>query len=138
MVTGGFAAALGVMVLIGWHHHNALLTQLRPAFMPMSYNTALFFVLCGTGLLAVACGRSRTGLAAGGLAALFGLLTLSQSILGADLGIDQLLFEQFVTIGASRPGSVAPNTFLPLLEQITVSNDAILKPCGALQEFTAA
>jgi PAS domain S-box-containing protein len=112
LVAGGFAVALGVMVLIGWHLHNALLIQLRPAFMPMSYNTALFFVLCGTGLLAVAWGRSRAGLAVGGFTALFGLLTLSQSILGTDLGIDQLLFEQFVTIGASRPGSVAPNTSL--------------------------
>ncbi len=103
---------LGVIVLFGWYSHQPALVQILPQFVAMQYNTALGFVLCGAGLLALDTGRGRIALAAGGSAALIGLLTGAQYVFGISLGIDQLMMEHYITIGASHPGRMAPNTAL--------------------------
>ena len=59
MAAGALSAALGLMVMIGWHTHNRTLLQIHPAFIAMVYNTALCFFLSGVGLVAVACGMRR-------------------------------------------------------------------------------
>lgn len=36
---------------MGWYTHTVALIQVSPAFVPMQYNTALGFLLSGTGLV---------------------------------------------------------------------------------------
>ncbi len=59
---GLLSAVLGLTVLLGWHTHNITLIQVFPAFVPMQYNTALGFILCGLALLLAL--QRRPGLAA--------------------------------------------------------------------------
>jgi len=80
--------------------------------VPMQYNTALGFVFCGAALLGLALGRPRVGVAAAGIAAVIGSLTLVEYIGQVDLGIDELFMEHEVTVKTSNPGRMAPNTAL--------------------------
>jgi anti-sigma regulatory factor (Ser/Thr protein kinase) len=108
---GGFSATLGLVVLFGWHTHTLSLLRIVPAFVAMAYNTALGFLLCGLGLMAVTRGDSRAArLAArtgGALAVVIGLLTLSEYLLGVSLGIDELLMKAYVRSGVTAPGRMA-------------------------------
>jgi signal transduction histidine kinase/sensor domain CHASE-containing protein len=109
-LAGIATAALGLAVMGAWHLQNATLLQLHPTFVPMQYNAALSFVLCGTGVLMLARGWSRVAAACGAAASAIGGLTFSEYLLGIDLGIDQLLIKASLTVRTSHPGRMAPNT----------------------------
>ena len=109
---GGLSAFLGASVLIGWHAENLILIQVSPMFVPMQYNTALGFLLGGVGLIFATRDIRGASLGCGALVAAIGLLTLAEYVFGADLGIDQLLMEHYVTFKTSHPGRMAPNTAL--------------------------
>ena len=115
IATGGISVMLGLVVLVGWYTHKEALVQVHPAFVPMQYNTALGFLLCGLGLLCLRFGRLPFTAICGGMVAAIGLLTLVEYIFGADLGIDQLLMEHYITTETSHPGRMAPNTALCFL-----------------------
>jgi C4-dicarboxylate-specific signal transduction histidine kinase len=108
----GLSAALGLTVLVGWYTHSAILVQVSPAFVPMQYNTALGFLLCGAGLLCLLFGRPHPGISCAAAATAIGFLTLIEYILGVDLGIDQLFMEHYITVETSNPGRMGPNTAL--------------------------
>ena len=110
MLAGGATAALGLAVIVGWHLHSETLLQLHPTYAPMQYNAALNFVLCGTGLLALTCGWPRIAATCGAVAAVIGLLTLSEYLLGINLEIDQLFVKAYITVQTSHPGRMAPNS----------------------------
>ena len=63
----GGTLLLGIVVVFGWHAGNRTLVQILPQFVPMQYNTALGFVFCGAGLLALVLGRARAAAVLGGL-----------------------------------------------------------------------
>lgn len=107
---GLFSTVLGLIVLIGWHTRSATLIQVFPAFVPMQYNTALGFVLCGLALLLAVRDRRRLAATAGTMAGVIGILTLGEYVFSIDLGIDQLLREHYITVETSHPGRMAPNT----------------------------
>jgi hypothetical protein len=109
-IAGGAIAALGLVVMAGWHLQSATVLQLRSTFAPMQYNTALSFLLCGTALLALTYSWSRLAAACSAVVTAIGLLTLSQYLLGIDIGIDQLLIKASITVQTSHPGRMAPNT----------------------------
>ncbi|MGR3219750.1 MAG: hypothetical protein ACUZ8H_08040 [Candidatus Anammoxibacter sp.] len=48
---GCISVALGLVVLIGWHTESKTLIQIIPVFVPMQYNAAIGFVLCGSSML---------------------------------------------------------------------------------------
>lgn len=104
--------ALGLTVLAGWYGGNKLLIQVSPAFVPMQYNTALGFFLCGLGLAASLLRRERVGAAAGAVVALIGLATLLEYLFKVDLHLDQAFMEHYITVETSHPGRMAPNTAL--------------------------
>ena len=112
MGAGALTTLLGLVVIIGWQTNNVTLVQVLPTFVPMQYNTALGFVLCGLGLLAVIFGRKRAALVFGGLAAAIGIATLLQFIFGLNFGIDQFFHDHDITVKTSHPGRMAPNTAL--------------------------
>jgi signal transduction histidine kinase len=110
--TAGLTAGLGVVVLVGWYTHTVTLVQVLPTFVPMQYNTALGFLLSGAGLFLLVCGRQHLAMICGAAIAAIGLSTLTEYILGIDLGIDQLFMEHYITVQTSHPGRMAPNTAL--------------------------
>ncbi|GMR08524.1 MAG: hypothetical protein BMS9Abin26_1529 [Gammaproteobacteria bacterium] len=109
---GGLAVLLGLMVMIGWFIDSSLLVQLRSQLVPMQFNTALAFVLCGAGLLSLVRNRPPLVMLFGGLSAGLALITLLQYFLGLDLGIDRLLFEPDITTKTAHPGRMSPVTAL--------------------------
>ena len=105
IVCGGFCVALGLMTLVGWHTQNLTLIQALPTSAPMYYNTALGFLLCGAGLLAVVCGWVLLARIAGGLVIVLGLGTLIQYFASIDLGIDQLRWRMFLVLPTHTLGA---------------------------------
>jgi signal transduction histidine kinase/CheY-like chemotaxis protein len=112
LATACGVALLGLVVLCGWHTRSSLLVQGHLSSVPMQYNTALAFLLVGIGLFAGVLGRLRVTTICGGGVTAIGMLTLSQYLFGVDFGIDQLLMVPSITLNASHPGRMAPNTAL--------------------------
>ncbi len=93
-----FAIAVGTAVLVGWFFDVPLLKNPVPGFVTMKANTALTFVLAGGSMLLLSPltasrAQARAGQALALIVALIGGLTLGEYILGWQLGIDELLFE---------------------------------------------
>jgi len=110
LALAGGTLLLGIIVVFGWHAGNRTLVQVLPQFVPMQYNTALGFVFCGAGLLALALDRARAAAVLGGLATLVGALTLVEYAGQVNLGIDEFFMKHDITVETSHPGRMAPNT----------------------------
>ena len=108
--TGVLTTLLGLVVIVGWQTNNVTLVQVLPTFVPMQYNTALGFVLCGLGLLFAVFDKPRYAVPVGVIAATIGVATLLQYIFGFNFGIDQLFHDHDITVKTSHPGRMAPNT----------------------------
>ena len=65
LLMGAATLCLGLLVIIGWHTGNRTLIQVQPQFVPMQYNTALGFVVCGVSLVLHCIGFRRSVVAAG-------------------------------------------------------------------------
>jgi len=113
------AALISSIALLGWWVDHAALAVWLPGIANMTFNTALSFLLlaiacCIPNGLAPSCRTSRVGLAC--LVALLAALSLSQDILGLNLGIDNLLFDAQVShLGSPYPGRMSPLTALGFL-----------------------
>jgi signal transduction histidine kinase/CheY-like chemotaxis protein/HPt (histidine-containing phosphotransfer) domain-containing protein len=107
---GGLSFLLGAVVLIGWFTRNTNLIQINPAFVPMQYNTALGFLLCGAGLGLLVSRHERITMVVGVIVVAIGGGTLLEYVFGLDLGLDQLFMEHYIQIETSHPGRMAPNT----------------------------
>ncbi len=112
IVGARMSALLGLIVLFGWYTHNEILIQFSPSFVPMQYNTALGFLLCGLGIFFIDRKNHNIGVACGSLVLLLGLLTLLEYILGLEFGIDQFLMEHYLAANTSHPGRMPANTAL--------------------------
>jgi diguanylate cyclase (GGDEF)-like protein/PAS domain S-box-containing protein len=110
--TGASCVVLGLLVLIGWHTQHPPLIQLRPGLSPMNYNTALAVLCGGLGLLALAVGRYRGVLISALWPTIAGALTLTQYLLGINVGVDEFLHESSVNFGAQYPGRMGFNAAL--------------------------
>jgi PAS domain S-box-containing protein len=108
IAAGGLSAALGLMVMLGWHTHNEGLVQAFPTFAPMVYNSALTLLLCGGGFLAVAFGMPLLALPGAVVALACGLLSLAEQFGQVDLGVDQLLMTHHLATGGWPPGRISP------------------------------
>lgn len=101
----------GLAVTAGWLYAVEPLKSVAPGLPTMKFNTALAFVLTGTGLwLAGARNRVlRYGAAILGLSLIaVGGLTLAEYALGLDLGIDQLVVPDTGTLrGSGHPGRMS-------------------------------
>src|SRR5690348_6088349 len=91
LLSGLLDAALGAMVIVGWHTHQTVLLQIHPHWIAMVYNTALSFLLCAVSLVWLVLGYPRLATACGGMIAVVGILGMIQHLFHVDLGIDQLL-----------------------------------------------
>ena len=112
ILSGGSVAILGILVILGWHIQNVKLIQVFPNFVPMQYNTAIGFLLCGIGLILRVYNLLRLSVICGATVVTLGLLTLVQYIFNLNIGIDQLFVNHYITVETSHPGRMAPNTAL--------------------------
>ncbi len=110
IIAAGLSTALGGLVLIGWYTHSVSLIQVWSTFVPMQFNTALGFLLCGIGLFSQSSGHKRLAVVCGVTVGTVGSLTMLQYVSGADFGIDQLFMKHYITVKSSHPGRMAPNT----------------------------
>ena len=115
MATGGAGALLGLNVITGWLIGSPALTQIRPEFEAMHFNTALGFLASGLGLAAVALGGIRATRLLATWPVLVGLLTLIQYAFDVQLGIDQLFLKVATSTGLPHPGRMGANTATALV-----------------------
>jgi len=111
MISSGLGSVLiGILVIVGWHIQNVRMIQVLPVFVPMQYNTAIGFLLCGVGIIFRVYNLPRISAICGATVITLGFLTLVQYIFGLDLGIDQFFMSHYITVETSHPGRMAPNT----------------------------
>ncbi len=121
-----FSIAVGLLGLIGWTFGITVLKSVIPGQVIIKPNAAIGLMLCGCSLWLL---RSRdtqhpqairklVGQVLALVVASLGLLTLSEHLVGWDLGIDQLFFvdqNPWEAFGSIRPGLMAPITALDFL-----------------------
>src|SRR5579859_6958277 len=103
------AGAMAGIAMAGWVLHVYVLTSVLPGYVSMKANTAIGFLLLVAALHCAALHRNfrwQQGFALGAM--LLGLLTLLEYALGANFGIDELLFHD--PIRSLFPGRMAPIT----------------------------
>ena len=88
------ASGLGAVVLLGWSLDDPIFRNLAPDLMSMKPNGGVGILAAGIALFFFTFNATRPLARLIGLALfLFGLLTLSQDILGVDIGIDRALVD---------------------------------------------
>ncbi len=116
--SGALVALVGAGVFAGWTLDIPSPRAFYPTLFAMKANTAMGLLLAGVALWleAGAAGRVgavRVGKASGYVVALLGLLTLTEYVLGGNLGIDEVLLRDTVGgVDRDHPGRMAANTAL--------------------------
>ena len=108
-LAGYGVALIGALVLLGWAFE---IERLKSVYGPitMKPNAAVGLLLCGTALWSHAQGFRLFGMCCAAVGAALGALTLSQHLVGWDLGIDQLLFHEPAGAAATAsPNRMGPN-----------------------------
>ena len=120
-VASGICVAVAALVLLGWALDVTVLTSINPSWSSMKPITATAFILVAAALWLLRAPTARLWMpqaarACAALAGLIGLATLTEYVVGRDLGIDRLLFPAATAIPGSRfPGRMGPNTALTFL-----------------------
>ena len=118
-----FSVAVGVLGLLGWTFHIAILKSVIPGQVVIKPNAAACLVLIGLSLWLARkkddqpYSRSRTllGQIMASITALVGLSGVAEHLTGWNFGIDQLLFRDenpWEAFGSIHPGLIAPITAL--------------------------
>ena len=117
-----FSIAVGVISIAGLAFGIATLKSIIPGEPVIKMNAAVCLALLGLSLWLLGKAdrplvQRRLGQIAAGIAALVGLLSLSEYLLRWDIGLDQLLFREPAADAffSSRPGLIAPITAFDFL-----------------------
>ena len=114
-LAGAAVAIVGALVLTGWVFD---VPAFKSVYGPitMKTNAAVGLLLGGVALWACARHMTLLGTAAAFLAAVLGALTLSQHVVGWNLGIDELLFTEAAGAAATTsPNRMGPNASTSLV-----------------------
>jgi two-component system cell cycle sensor histidine kinase/response regulator CckA len=109
---------IGITVIAGWFFDNTRMKSLHEGLASMKPNDAVGFILAGSSLWllrseTVSPRRRRIGRTLAVAVSLIGLATLGEYLLGWDLGIDQIFFQESKgMIWTSHPGRMAPSAAL--------------------------
>jgi PAS domain S-box-containing protein len=107
-MTGGVVGLFGLLIIVSWHAHWRPILQMLPDSSPMQYNTALCFILSGSGLFLLTTTRAKIAPWLGGAAAFFSLLTLLQYVTGRDFSIDLIFFKPYFEVDRIYRGRMSP------------------------------
>jgi signal transduction histidine kinase/CheY-like chemotaxis protein len=114
MALCGLLFFLGVLVMIGWLFGIEPLKSIVPGLSTMKFNTALCFVLVGSGLARAPQPQRfvrRSAAARGAVLIAIGALTLAEYVSGRNIGIDELVVRDTGTlVGSGYPGRMSPLT----------------------------
>lgn len=113
-VAGSLLMLLGVAVMAGWHWQLLFLTQIRPAYMPMYYSTALGILCTGSALLLASRNRPIMALLSTSICGALGLLLLAHYQFGSTRGVEDLLL-YFGLLKAYPPDAMAPVAAVTLI-----------------------
>jgi PAS domain S-box-containing protein len=106
------SAALGASVLLGWTFDVPLMRSVLPGAVEMKPNTAIALCLSGCALFILDCADRPARFLAGQVLAFLvvaiGLATLSQYMLGWNLGIDELVFRDNANAFNAIRGRMSP------------------------------
>jgi len=105
---GILVAAFGLLIAISWQAHWQAFLQMLPQTAPMRFNTALCFMLSGTGLFLLTTPKNRTVPWLGATMVLLNVMTLVEHVTGRNLGIDELLLKPYFKFTAINPGRMSP------------------------------
>jgi len=114
MVGGLLCIGVGLTVIVAWFVRATVILTFGSK-NPMSFNTALAFVVTGTALVALTRKRPRAALAAGVFDVALGLMVLAEYALHRGLGIDQLIVKAYIAPPHVVPGRGAANTAVCLV-----------------------
>ena len=115
------AFCIGAAAFFGWVLDNDILKRVHPALVTMKANTAVCLMLVAIAILLVqdpstSTAKRRISQVCAAIVAAVGILTLSEHLVGWNLGIDQLLFvetaEEAGLSFAGRMGIAASLNFL--------------------------
>ena len=114
-IYGSITAALvafgsGSAVIVAWYAHWTRVLQIIPGAAPMQFNTALCFIVCGTGLLLLNRRLAAGAIWCGCAAALVPLLTLLEYLSQRNFHIDQIFLKPYFQTASAYPGRMAPLT----------------------------
>jgi signal transduction histidine kinase len=124
-LAGAAVALVGALVLVGW---SLDVPALKSVYGPitMKTNAAIGLLLCGTALWSLSRGRPAVAAVCAVGGAALGASTLSQHLVGWDLGIDQLLFTEPAGAAATAsPNRMGPNASTSL----TLAGTALVLLC---------
>lgn len=110
LAVGLLLVALASVVIAGWFCRSAALVQVLPNAAPMRFNTALCLALLGASFIALSRGARWLPLILGTAVAVVALATVSQDLTGINLAIDNLLFDDWTSLGWPMRGRMAINT----------------------------
>jgi PAS domain S-box-containing protein len=110
-----FCVVAGCLVLAGWVLDIALFKSISPEWVSMKANSAVYFILAGASLWMLrkepmSSRRRLLGKSCAVVITALGMLTLAESTLQIDLGIDQLLVKETAIANAFHPGRMPPVT----------------------------
>ncbi len=111
---GLLCVAVGLAVIVAWLVRATAVLQFG-SLNPMSFNTALAFVVTGVALIALASRQPRPALVAGLFDVALGVTVLAEDIFSHGLGIDQLFVKAYITGAHDVPGRMAVNTAVCLI-----------------------
>lgn len=103
---------LGGVVIIGWKIESVAITQIRPGFSAMQFNTALCFILSGFSICLMMTQKVKCARITIGLLVSISFLTLLQYISGYDIGLDLLFNDSPLMPHSLFPGRMSPTTAL--------------------------
>jgi PAS domain S-box-containing protein len=101
--------AVGLAVMVAWLVRATAVLRFGSQ-NPMSFNTALAFVVTGVALVALARREPRPALVAGLFDVALGTAILAEDASGHGLGFDQLFVKAYITGAHDVPGRMAINT----------------------------
>jgi PAS domain S-box-containing protein len=111
---GSCAVALGLLVLAGWVLAASFLKGQFPGLVQMKANTAIGLLGLGIAVLLTTSRpsptRRRAARLLASLAIVIGALTLGGYLLGRNLGLDQLIFQDVSVVPTVHPGRSALQT----------------------------
>lgn len=141
-VAGATAAAIGIVVLIGWAVGIRFFGSDEAGLPTMKANTAITFIAMGIGVVLLSGDRigprsRRLGLACVAAATTIALVTGIQWLIGRDLGVDEVLFsDRLGAVGTAASGRMSPMTsiaFVLLGVAVALRNrapDGVAALCG--------
>jgi PAS domain S-box-containing protein len=107
-IAGIGIALLGTLVAVSWYAHWRSFLQLAPGEVPMKFNTALCFILCGAAAWALTTRYRRWAIAPAALVVAIAVYTLIEYVLGVRWRLDELFIKDYLLDGTIDPGRMSP------------------------------